>query len=111
MNQTAISKDNVGFNTFDIQEAASFLGAHKETVRRLAASGVLPAVKIGRAWRFIEQDLVMYMRSNYTKRDISQGVHTRGTKTWHSQKEVISIGLDLHTMEKEYKKALGLITS
>lgn len=49
--------------TFNITEAAEFLGAHKETVRRLAAKGQLPGVKIGRSWRFIENDLVIYMRS------------------------------------------------
>ncbi len=40
--------------TFNIEEAAEFLGAHKETVRRLAVIGQIPGVKIGRSWRFIE---------------------------------------------------------
>lgn len=34
------------------QEAASYLGAHVETVRRLARRGSLPAFKVGKDWRF-----------------------------------------------------------
>lgn len=34
------------------QEAADMLGAHIETIRRLARKGGLPAFKIGKDWRF-----------------------------------------------------------
>jgi excisionase family DNA binding protein len=34
------------------QEAADLLGAHIETVRRLARKGAIPAFKIGKDWRF-----------------------------------------------------------
>ncbi|MEJ2641229.1 MAG: response regulator [Desulfosarcinaceae bacterium] len=34
------------------QEAAVILGAHIETVRRLARKGAIPAFKIGKDWRF-----------------------------------------------------------
>lgn len=34
------------------QEAADFLGAHVETVRRLARKGEIPAFKLGKDWRF-----------------------------------------------------------
>jgi excisionase family DNA binding protein len=34
------------------QEAADILGAHIETVRRLARKGALPAFKVGKDWRF-----------------------------------------------------------
>ena len=33
-------------------EAASFLGAHVETVRRLARRGAIPSFKVGTDWRF-----------------------------------------------------------
>ncbi|QRN02973.1 helix-turn-helix domain-containing protein [Legionella sp. MW5194] len=33
--------------TLDLEKAAEFLGAHKETIRRLVATGRLPGVKIG----------------------------------------------------------------
>ena len=102
------SKQN--FKTFNIQEAANFLGVHKETARRLAATGVLPGVKIGRAWRFIEDDLEMYMRSLYANCDASQGVKARSIETWHYLSEVKSGGFVSATTAKEYSKALGLVT-
>lgn len=94
--------------TLNIIEAAKFLGAHKETVRRLAASGELPGVKIGRGWRFIEQDLVMYMRNKYSTCDASQGVNMRSIDIWHSRKKMGTGGSTSPTMESVYAKALGL---
>ena len=78
--------------TFDILETAKLLGAHKETVRRLAASGKLLGVKIGRGCRFIEQDLELYMRSQY-----SGGLHRKALllgvmKNGALQKEQILVG-------------------
>lgn len=94
--------------TLNLIEASKFLGAHKETVRRMAASGELPGVKIGRSWRFIEQDLVMYMRNKYSTCDASQGVNMRSIDIWHSTKEMEYGGLTFSTREDEYEKALGL---
>ncbi|HAU1249837.1 TPA: helix-turn-helix domain-containing protein [Legionella pneumophila] len=94
-------------NTFNIEEAAEFLGAHRETIRRLAASGELPAVKIGRGWIFLEQDLVMYIRNKYSTCDASQGVNRRSIDIWHSTKEMGSGGQTFSTKESAYAKALG----
>lgn len=94
--------------TLNIEQTAQFLGAHKETIRRLAARGHLPAVKVGRGWRFIEEDLVMYMRNKYSNRDALQGVQIRTNDLWHSTKEIMSGGLISSTRENEYEKALGL---
>jgi excisionase family DNA binding protein len=92
--------------TFNIQQAAEFLGAHKETVRRMAVNKQIPGVKIGRSWLFIEQDLVMHIRNKYSSRDASQGDHRR--IKWHSTKETEYGGLISVTKEKEYAKVLGL---
>ena len=95
--------------TFDIIEASKFLGAHKETIRRMAATGQLPAVKIGRAWRFIEQDLMTHMRAQYhSSNDIAEHQDYRRNKGWQSKREMTSGGLTFHTKENEYAKALGL---
>ncbi|HAU0967645.1 TPA: helix-turn-helix domain-containing protein [Legionella pneumophila] len=92
--------------TLNIQQAAEFLGAHKETVRRLAANKQIPGVKIGRSWVFLEQDLVMHIRKKYSSHDASQGDH--GRIKWHSTKEMEYGGLISVTKEKEYAKVLGL---
>jgi excisionase family DNA binding protein len=48
--------------TFDIPACADFLKIHRTTVLKLAATGELPGAKIGRAWVFLESDLVDYLR-------------------------------------------------
>lgn len=96
--------------TFSLEQAAEFLGIHKETLRRRAAEGRLPGAKVGKSWRFLEDDLVTYLRSLYPTQ-ASQGVMNHRSKTlWHSTKETKSIGLVSPTMEREYKEALGLAT-
>ncbi|MGQ3892005.1 helix-turn-helix domain-containing protein [Legionella sp. CNM-4043-24] len=105
---------NVGYThstkTLNILGAAQLLGAHKETIRRMAVSGALPSVKIGRGWRFIEQDLVLYMRSRYSDRVTSQGAVTRSEKQWRFTKETRFGGSASPIMDKEYNEALGLPT-
>lgn len=48
--------------TFDIHEAADFLKIDRKTAMELAATGDLPGAKVGRAWVFLETDLVDYLR-------------------------------------------------
>ena len=93
--------------TLNIEQAAEFLGAHKETVRRRVASGEIPGVKVGRGWRFIEQDLAMYMRNKYSTCDASWGVDMGGNK-WHSRKKMASGGSTSPTVTSVYAEALGL---
>lgn len=94
--------------TLDLKGAASFLGIHKETLRERAACGEIPGAKVGKSWRFLEDDLVNYLRSLYSA-PVSQGANNRRT-VWHSTNENLSIGLDLHTTASAYRKALGLET-
>ena len=94
--------------TLSLPEAAAFLGIHKETARRLAACHEMPAAKIGRSWRFLEEDLVTYLRSHYSN-DASQSVVPNRSKTiWHSTEEIKFTGLTSTTMVREYNEALGL---
>jgi excisionase family DNA binding protein len=46
------------------QEAAQLLGAHVETVRRMARRGALPAYKIGKDWRFRKDALLAWSQPN-----------------------------------------------
>lgn len=48
--------------TYDILEAAEFLKVDRTTALELASSGDLPGAKVGRAWVFLECDLVDYLR-------------------------------------------------
>ncbi len=46
---TPIMSQSNSVRTFNIIEAAEFLGAHKETVRRMVVTGQIPGVKVGRS--------------------------------------------------------------
>ena len=94
--------------TFNIDEAAKFLGAHKETIRRMAAKGDLPGAKIRRGWMFLEQDLVLHVRNKYSTCDASQGVQDRSNNLWHSNEKMVFGGLTSPTVVNAYEKALKL---
>lgn len=50
-----------------IDEVAAFLRAGKRTVYRLAASGKLPAFKLGGTWRFRRSDLDKWIANRIGK--------------------------------------------
>lgn len=43
--------------TWSAREAAEFLGVRPKTARALAARGEIPAVKVGKSWRYDESTL------------------------------------------------------
>jgi len=45
----------------DAERAAELLQLHPKTVKKLAQSGALPGMKIGRVWRFRESSLDAWM--------------------------------------------------
>lgn len=50
------------------QQAAEFLGAHVETVRRLARKSGIPAFKVGKDWRFRREALVRWADGDHLRR-------------------------------------------
>ena len=60
-----INEERTAMRTFNLKEAAEFLKLHPEEVRRRAKASVIPGVKLGKCWVFIEDDLVAYLRSLY----------------------------------------------
>jgi len=46
------------------QQAATLLGAHVETIRRMARKGDIPAFKIGKDWRFYRSSLISWLGIN-----------------------------------------------
>ncbi|MBR9979873.1 MAG: helix-turn-helix domain-containing protein [Desulfatitalea sp.] len=44
------------------KEAAIFLKAHVETLRRMARRGEIPAFKVGKDWRFLKKTLWLWMQ-------------------------------------------------
>jgi len=50
------------------REAADYLGAHVETVRRLARRGEIPAYKMGEDWRFRRKALLRWAETHHLRR-------------------------------------------
>lgn len=93
--------------TLTLKEAAAFLKMTPEGLRKKACREEIPAAKVGKYWLFIQEDLVVYMRSRYSSpAEASWGVAR--TTTWHSTKEVKSGGSTSVTKAKEYNELLGL---
>jgi excisionase family DNA binding protein len=55
-------------------EAAAMLGAHIETVRRLARKGAIPAFKVGKDWRFSSQALRQWAADQQEPRQLQPTV-------------------------------------
>lgn len=68
--------------TLNVEECASFLHVNATTVAELAGSGLLPGAKIGRAWIFLEDDLIEYVRSE-VKRQQSERQRKVKSKSAH----------------------------
>ena len=56
-----------GTDVVDAQGAASLLGAHLETVRRLARKGKIPSYKIGKDWRFSKSALRNWAETHHSR--------------------------------------------
>jgi len=47
----------------DCEAAAELLGIHPKTVQKMAREGTLPAIRIGKHWRFRQSALDSWVRS------------------------------------------------
>ena len=61
--------------TYDINEAADFLKIDRSTALELAHVGTLPGAKVGRAWVFMEDELVAYLRDVTRKQTQARRAH------------------------------------
>jgi excisionase family DNA binding protein len=98
--------------SFDLNEAADFLKMHRESLRRLAISGDVPARKVGKKWVFIREHLADYVSGRYIQRAGGLRVVDGGKTTWHSKKETAS-GTSTSSPQtaNAYDELLGLKTN
>ena len=97
-------------DTLNLDEAAALLKMHKQTVRSRAIAGKIPAVKPGKCWVFIKDDLINWLRLQYdiSLQDVAQG----GEKQCSLKEKTVHIG-GLHLQPqtvKEYDNLLELPT-
>lgn len=67
-----------------LRAAALLLRLHPNTVRTQACRGIIPGTKVGRHWRFIEADLVAWIRASYPEAARVQLGALEREATWHS---------------------------
>jgi excisionase family DNA binding protein len=98
-------------STLTLQEAADFLKIHYVTLLTKAKAGDIPGAKIGKRWVFLEIDLIQYIRSQYKRRAL-QGEHMEESICHSTNARTHPIGgsKSRHSMESQYRKALGLPT-
>ena len=70
--------------TLNLQEASNLLMIHPVTTQTRAKSGAIPAVKIGKRWVFIEDDLLQWIRLQYTTK--RQAVSTEAQECYLNEK-------------------------
>ncbi|WP_366946346.1 helix-turn-helix domain-containing protein [Nevskia sp.] len=102
-----------GERTYDLPEAARFLHMSPAVLRQKARMRQLKAAKPGKAWVFLERDLVAYLDRLYAdpRQAPLSGSNVGGT-TWESSNAVMSGGsTSLPRMDAEYANLLGLTTS
>ena len=63
----------------NVADAAAFLGVHPNSIRSYAKAGTIPAVKLGRGWRFIQDDLVAWMRELFGFPATASGLFVTGS--------------------------------
>src|SRR3546814_18855758 len=66
-----------------VAEAARLLKVHPNTVRNLIKAGTIPAARVGRQWRFVEAELVAWIRSGYPDAARTQPGASRKEAIWH----------------------------
>jgi excisionase family DNA binding protein len=53
--------------TVDTDHVAALLGRHRNWVRRMAAEGELPALRLGAEWRFCPEEILGYIEARRLK--------------------------------------------
>lgn len=58
--------------TFDLQECADFLKVDRTTAMKLAQQGNIVGARIGRAWVFLEDDVVAFLREQAQRQTLER---------------------------------------
>ncbi len=63
------------------KEMATYLRLHEITVCKYAAEGVIPAIRIGRVWRFDKDEIDRWIGEYYPKRKGKKKAKSRPMKS------------------------------
>lgn len=91
--------------TLNLKEAAALLKMHPMSLRRQVVNGIVPGARAGRSWIFIEEDLLNWLRSQYSEEARAAGSNgdTTCPSTYAQTNPVPSTGADsLPLTESKY---------
>jgi len=96
--------------TYDLQRAAKFLHMSKSALRQKAKSGSIPGSKPAKKWVFVQDDLVIYLRSQAAR--IAETAKSRRGDLSCLSTNVRTFGGSVlpHQLDSEYANLLGLQT-
>jgi len=96
--------------SLDVDEAAAFLGLHPDTLRERAAAGIIPGAKPGKEWRFLDVDLIAYLRGKYC-RSTDESTPPSGTSTFATAADALDdlLGLPIGPKRKGSTTSLQLV--
>lgn len=89
--------------TYDINETAEFLKVDRATALGLAGSGELPGAKVGRAWVFLESDLVDYLRDR-VRRETTERKEETALRQRKSKEPLIYAAKPFNRRKRELPK-------
>ena len=95
--------------TLTLQQAAALLKVHPVTLQDKARAGEIPGAKIGRAWVFVEIDLLEYIRSQYRRRALQGDSEKNECHSTNARTHRIG-GSSSSTTDDDYSKVLALPT-
>src|ERR1035437_7026366 len=89
-NDALAEQNNAEHITLNLHQAAQLLLIHPVTLQSKAKAGIIPGAKIGKRWVFIKNDLIEWLRSQYTspRQDVGQG----GKKLCSIKEKTVNIG-------------------
>ncbi|OZB83550.1 MAG: hypothetical protein B7X28_02000 [Halothiobacillus sp. 13-55-253] len=97
-------------NTLTLKQAAALLKIHPVTLQEKARAGEIPGAKVGRAWVFVDVDLIGYIRSQYPWRALQGGQQENSLCHSINAKTRPIGGSRSPSMDEQYNAALGLKT-
>lgn len=71
--------------TLTLSEAADMLHTHVDTVSECIAARGLPAVKVGRDWLLVDEDLIAWLRTQYGSKIVLDGRRQQPLAPWASK--------------------------
>lgn len=92
--------------TMTLEQAAAFLGIHPVTLQQRAKAGMVPGAKVGKEWRFLDVDLVAYLRAQYPSSQLQP--HPQCHAVFIAGKAARRGTSFCTTTDSEFEKALGL---